>query len=149
MSNSLRGMIAGFVATLVLSGLMLIKGSMDLLPEVNIIRLLVSLGSIGTVAAWMDHFIVGTVVWGLLFAALDEVSQLPHWLKGIIFGIFAWLLAMALFMPLTKSGLFGWRIGIWASVVMLVYHLVYGAVLGVTYGLLTAWAPAKTPQPLR
>ena len=26
------------------------------------------------------------------------------------------------------------------------YHLVYGAVLGTTYGLLTAWVPVKQPE---
>lgn len=150
MSNSTKGMIAGFVATLVLSGLLLLKGSMNLVPELNIIRLLTNLGSIGTVAAWMDHFIVGVVVWGLLFGGYDAVASRPaHWLKGVIFGVFAWLLMMILFMPLAKAGLFGHRLGPMAAVVTLLYHLVYGAVLGTTYGLLTAWVPAKAPEGAR
>lgn len=144
MSNSMRGMIAGFIATLVLSALLLLKGSMGIAPELNIIRLLVSLGSIQEVAAWMDHFIVGVVVWGLLFGAYDAVAERPaHWLKGIIFGVFAWLMMMMVFMPLVKAGFFGSRIGIMAPVVTLIYHLVYGVVLGTTYGLLTAWIPVK------
>jgi Na+-transporting NADH:ubiquinone oxidoreductase subunit NqrB len=137
-------MLAGFVATLVLSALLMFKSSMDLAPHLNIIRLLTQLGSIGTVAAWMDHFIVGTLIWGLLFAAYDAVAVRPaHWLKGIIFGLFAWLLMMVVFMPLAKAGLFAHKLGIEALAVTLIYHLVYGAVLGVTYGLLTTWAPAK------
>jgi tetrahydromethanopterin S-methyltransferase subunit F len=147
MSNSMKGMIAGFVATLVLSGLLLLKSSMDLVPELNIIRLLVSLGSITVVQAWMDHFIVGVVVWGLLFGLYDSLATRPaHWLKGIIFGVFAWLVMMVVFMPLAKVGIFGSRIGPMAAAVTLAYHLVYGAVLGTTYGLLTAWAPAKAPE---
>ena len=147
MSNSLRGMIAGFVATLVLSGLLLLKSSMNLVPELNIIRLLVNLGSIETTAAWMDHFIVGVVVWGLLFSAYDGLAARPaHWLKGIIFGLFAWLMMMLVFMPLTQGGLFGYRIGPMAAVVTLFYNLVYGVVLGTTYGLLTAWLPAREPE---
>ncbi len=147
MSNSLKGMIAGFVATLVLSGLLLLKSTMDLVPELNIIRLLTSLGSIGTVAAWMDHFIVGVVVWGLLFGAYDAIASRPaYWLKGIIFGVFAWVVMMLVFMPLAKAGIFGSRIGPMAAAVTLIYHLVYGAVLGTTYGLLTQWAPAKEPE---
>lgn len=147
MSNQMKGMIAGFVATLVLSGLLLLKSTMNLVPELNIIRLLTNLGSIGTVAAWMDHFIVGVVVWGLLFGAYDALAERPgYWLKGIIFGIFAWLLMMMIFMPLAKAGLFGSRIGPMAAVVTLLYHLVYGIVLGTTYGLLTAWVPANEPK---
>ena len=150
MSNSLRGMLAGLVATLVLSGILVLKSKMGLWPELNIIRLLVNLGSIQTVAAWMDHFIVGVVVWGLLFGAFDAMwESRAYWLKGLIFGVFAWLLMMVLFMPLAKAGLFGTRIGPSAAVVTLGMHLVYGLVLGVTYGLLTAYYPAKTPRSRR
>jgi hypothetical protein len=39
MSNALKGMIAGFVATLVLSGLIVLNSTMDLVPQINIIRL--------------------------------------------------------------------------------------------------------------
>jgi len=95
----------------------------------------------------MDHFIVGVVVWGLLFGTYDGLARRPaHWLKGLIFGVFAWVVMMLVFMPLAKAGIFGYRIGPIAAGVTLIYHLVYGAVLGTTYGLLTAWAPAKEPE---
>jgi uncharacterized protein DUF6789 len=144
MSNSLRGMLAGLIATLVLSGILVLKSNMDLWPEVNIIRLLINLGSIQLVAAWMDHFIVGVVVWGLMFAGFDSMwESRAYWLKGLIFGVFAWLLMMVLFMPLAKAGWFGTRIGPNAAFVTLGMHLIYGLVLGVSYGLLTMWYPAK------
>ena len=147
MSNSMKGMLAGLVATLVLSGLLLLKGTMNLVPELSIISLLMSLGSITAVQAWMDHFIVGVVAWGLAFGAYDSLASRPaHWLKGIIFGVFAWVVMMVLFMPLAKAGVFGWKIGPIAAAVTLIYHLVYGAVLGTTYGLLSAWVPAKAPE---
>jgi hypothetical protein len=140
-------MLAGLIATLVLSGILILKGHLGLWPEVNFIRLLVNLGSIQLVAAWMDHFIVGVVVWGLLFGAFDALWENgAYWLKGLIFGVFAWLMMMVLFMPLAKAGLFGSRIGLEAPLVTLIYHLVYGAVLGATYGLLTAWVPVRTPE---
>src|SRR6266850_6198419 len=106
MSNTLRGMVAGFVATLVLGALLLLKGSLELWPELNIIRLLSTLGGISTAAAWMDHFIVGTVVWGLLFSLFDSVgSRSAHWLRGMVFGVFAWLMMMLLFMPAAGAGI--------------------------------------------
>ena len=144
MSNSLRGMLAGLVATLVLSGILILKGNLGLWPELNIIRLLTNLGSIQTVAAWMDHFIVGVVVWGLLFGAFDSMWENgAYWLKGLIFGVFAWLLMMILFMPLAKVGWFGTKIGPSATLVTLGMHLIYGLVLGLAYGLLTTYYPAK------
>src|SRR5262245_47903057 len=147
MSNSMKGMVAGLVATLVLSGLLLLKSTMDLMPEINIVRLLTVLGGITMVQAWMDHFIVGIVVWGLLFGVYDSLATRPaHWLKGIIFGVFAWLVMMLVFMPFAKAGIFGYRLGPTAAAVTLLYHLIYGAVLGTTYGLLTAWSPAKAPE---
>src|SRR5215510_7277455 len=148
MSNSLRGMLAGLIATLVLSGILVIKGNLGLWPELNIIRLLVNLGSIQTVAAWMDHFIVGVVVWGLMFSAFDAMwESRAYWLKGLIFGVFAWLLMMILFMPLAKAGRFGTRIGSSANYLTLGMHLIYGLVLGIAYGLLTAYYPAKASPP--
>ena len=94
----------------------------------------------------MDHFIVGTLVWGLLFGAFDAIYEKgAYWLKGVIFGVFAWLMMMVLFMPMAKAGFFGSKIGIEAPLVTLLYHLVYGVVLGITYGLLTVRAPLKTP----
>jgi hypothetical protein len=148
MSNSLRGMLAGLVATLVLSAVMLLKSSMGLWPELNLIRLLTNLGSIQTVAAWMDHFIVGVIVWGLMFGAFDALwESRAYWLKGLIFGVFAWLLMMIVFMPLAKTGFFGVKLGEAAIYVTLGYHLIYGLVLGLTYGGLTAWYPAKPDVP--
>ena len=144
MSNTLRGMIAGFVATLAVGALLLLNSTLDWWPQLDIIRLLSTLGSISPAAAWMDHFIVGTVVWGLLFAIFDAVGlNHPHWLRGAVFGVFAWLLMMVLFMPAAGAGLFGTKIGLEAPLVMLIMHLIYGVVLGATYGLLVVWAPAK------
>jgi hypothetical protein len=37
MSNALKGMVAGLVATLVLSGLMVINSATDLMPQIHII----------------------------------------------------------------------------------------------------------------
>jgi hypothetical protein len=147
MSNSLRGMIAGFVATLVLTVVIIIKNNMGLWPQLSLIQLLVNLGSITPVQAWMDHFIIGVVVWGLLFGAFDAMwENRIYWLKGLIFGLFAWVVMMILFMPLAKVGFFGVKVGASAIYVTLFYHLVYGLVLGVTYGILTAYFPAKAPE---
>jgi hypothetical protein len=63
--------------------------------------------------------------------------------KGLIFGGFAWLMMLVTFMPLAGAGFLGAKIGIPALTGLLFLHLVYGLVLGVTYGLLGNWAPVK------
>ncbi len=137
MSNNLKGMTAGLVATLVLTVVMSIKSSYGLWPEVNFIQLLVNLGSISVVQAWMDHFIIGIVVWGLAYSAVDALWEpAPHWLKGIVVGVGGWLLMMVAFMPLAKAGFFGMKLGPPGALVALGYHILYGLVLGLTYGLL-------------
>src|SRR6266436_7672374 len=144
MGNALKGMIAGFVATLILSGLMLLNSTMGLMPQINIVRMLANLGTLSTTAAWMDHFIVGVVIWGLLFAVYDGVATRPaHWLKGIIFGVFTWLMMMVTFMPLAGAGFFGAKVDISTHIGLLVLNLVFGAVLGVTYGFLGVVAPVR------
>ena len=63
--------------------------------------------------------------------------QLPgraYWLKGVIFGVGAWLLMMIAVMPMAGAGLFGANLGMMAPVMTLVLHIIFGAVLGGVYG---------------
>src|SRR6516225_8650641 len=82
MGNALKGMIAGFVATLILSGLMLLNSTMDLMPQINIIRMLANLATLSTTAAWMDHFIVGVMI---AITALVGLLIL-HLVYGVVLG---------------------------------------------------------------
>ena len=135
--NWLKGMVAGFIATVVLSALMLMKQRMGLVPQLNPIEMLTKMagGSMPAVG-WVPHFLIGTVVWGSLFPIFD--ARVPggiHWLNGILFGIGAWILMMVLVMPMAGAGFFGMALGVTAPIAALVLHVIYGAVLGGTYGL--------------
>jgi hypothetical protein len=144
MSNALKGMVAGLVATLVLCGLMVLNSATELMPQIHIIRWLTALGTLSVPSAWMDHFIVGVIVWGLLFAVYDGAASRPApWLKGIIFGVFTWLMMMVTFMPLAGAGFFGAKVDISTLIGLLVLNLIFGAVLGVTYDLLGVVAPVR------
>jgi hypothetical protein len=116
------------------------------MPQIDIVRLLTTLGTLTTASAWMDHFIVGTVVWGLLFAAVDATTTRPAlWVKGLIFGGFAWLMMLVTFMPLAGAGFLGSKIETTALAGLLFLHLIYGIALGATYGFLGVWVPVKAP----
>ncbi|MEA2988955.1 MAG: hypothetical protein QOG83_1666 [Alphaproteobacteria bacterium] len=150
MSNVVKGLIAGLVATLVLTGLMVLNGAFGLMPEINIIRWLTALGTLSVPSAWMDHFIVGVVIWGMLFAAYDSIASRPAlWIKGLIFGVFAWAMMMVSFMPLAGAGFFGAKIDNSALLGLLALHLVYGLVLATTYGFLGAMVPVRAPVTLQ
>ena len=125
---------------------MLLKVQLQLIPEQYSLIAMLSKIAGGTLSAWADHFIIGALVWGLVFPGLVSLlPNVPYWLNGLIFGVFAWLMAMVLFLPFVGAGLFGMKVGVVIPVIQLVQHLIYGIALGITFGLLTAWVPAKAP----
>lgn len=143
MNRYAAGVIAGFVATLVLSAMMIAKAAMGLMPDLNVIAMLTTMahqkmGMPATpVVGWMLHFFIGTIVWGLVFAALyNVIPGGKAWLKGILFGIAAWVLMMIGPMPMAGAGLFGINLGMAVSIMTLMLHVIFGLVLGVTYQFL-------------
>lgn len=139
MNIYMRSMIAGFVATVVLSLLMIMKGMMGVMPQLDVIAMLSQMsqdmmGLGGAGLAWLMHFMIGTVLWGILFALLYE--RLPGAgavTKGMSFGVLAWLLMMIMPMPMAGAGLFGLGLGMMAPVMTLVLHVIFGAVLGYVF----------------
>jgi len=137
--NVKAGLIAGFIATVALSIFMIAKGAMGLMPQLNPIEDIVHVAQVVTSLnlplpfGWVGHFFLGTVIWGLIYAALHASVPGAPVVKGLIFGALAWLAMMILFMPLAGHGLFALSLGPQAAVATLVLHLVYGAVLGVVY----------------
>ncbi|MDH1932827.1 DUF6789 family protein [Pseudomonas sp. GD03696] len=141
----IRSMMAGFAATVVLSLLMLMKGAMGLMPELNPIAMLTDMAhtKMGMPASpmvgWVAHFVIGTVLWGILFKLLH--SKLPGGtalVKGMSFSVLAWLMMMILPMPMAGAGLFGMKLGMMAPVMTLMMHLIWGAALGFVYSRLQA-----------
>jgi len=143
MGTTGKSMIAGFIATVVLSVFMVIKMKMGVMPDLNVIKMMTTMahGMLGTpavpIVGWVMHFMIGTVVWGVLFALIGK--SLPgggYVSKGLSFGVLAWVLMMVMVMPIAGAGFFGLSLGIMAPVMTLMLHLVYGAVLGGLYGKL-------------
>jgi hypothetical protein len=141
--NWLKGIAAGLVATVVLSALMLVKTMMGVMPELSPIKMISDMLGATPAIGWVMHFMIGTVLWGTLFAWLSQ--RLPfegHLLNGILFGIGAWLVMMIIMMPMVGAGFFGSHLGIMAPVMTLMLHVVYGFVLGGVYAL-------ERPDPTR
>ena len=88
MNNIVKGVIAGFEATVILSILMAMKLAMGLMPELNTISILSGMMHSGPAMSWIAHFMISAVICGGLFALL--APKLPGgrlWLKGVVFGI--------------------------------------------------------------
>ncbi len=131
--NIKAGIISGFVATLALSIIMVVKTKMGVMPELNAIKMLASMMGSSLIMGWIAHFLIGTLVWGILFALF--VNKLPGGVlvSAIIFSIGAWLLMMMGPMPMAGDGLFGLKLGMMAPVATLMLHVIWGVVLGLTY----------------
>lgn len=141
------GIEAGLFATLILSIIMAVKSSLNILPELNPIEILNSIIpykeqlNLKPTAGWAIHMFIGIVIWGSAYEKL--LSFLPtqnHLVKAISFSIAAWLLMMLAVMPLAGHGLFGIELGVEmkAAFITLLFHIIYGLFLGLSYQKLSS-----------
>lgn len=134
MSNNLRGIIAGLIATVVLSLLMVVKGMMGVMPDLNVIAMLASKLGGSMAIGWAAHFTIGAILYGLVFANLG--SMIPGGSdigRGVVLGVIGWLVMMVALMPMVGAGFFALNMGMMAAVATLVLHAIFGFVLGFTY----------------
>jgi len=136
MQNITAGVKAGFVATIVLSAMMLAKGMMGLMPGLDPIVMMSAMMGAPAIMGWVAHFMIGSLAWGIGFAVLyDFVPGNSAVAKGISWGVGAWLAMMIAVMPMAGAGFFGMSLGVMAPMMTLVMHLVFGIVLGAVYAM--------------
>ena len=119
------GMVAGFVATLILS---VLHGPLTLVTE--------AVGVHAPVAGLLFHFFVGTLLWGGAFGFLHDFLRGPSWVRGAVFATAVALIVLFAVAPVTGAGLFCLKLGLFAPIVVVLFHLTYGAILGAVYGKL-------------
>ena len=133
-----KGIVAGFVATVVLSAMMLMKHSMGLMPELDPIAMITAIaGASSPAVGWIGHFAIGSIFWGVGFAIVSPYLPGPSWSRGVIFAAGAWVMMMTVVMPMAGYGLFGFGLGTMTPVATLVLHAIFGLVLGGVYGVLS------------
>lgn len=120
-----RGFIAGFLATLILS--------VALDPIATLARMV---DAPPPAFGWLLHFVVGSLIWGAGFALVRPMLRGPFWMRGIEFGVVAWLIVMATVLAASARGMLHLGSGLTGPLAVLTVHLVYGALLGGIYGLL-------------
>lgn len=134
MNNYVRGILAGFIATIVLSALMFMKGKMGMMPELDIIAMLASKMGGDAMMGWIAHFMIGSLGYGLAFAVIGDKLPGGNFVgKGIVLGIIGWLVMMIVMMPMMGGQMFLMNMGIMAPMMTLILHIIFGAVLGFSY----------------
>jgi len=138
MNTYIAGVAAGVIATVVLSALMMLKGMMGMMPDLDVIGMLSGMMGAAAAIGWIAHFVIGAV-YGLIFAGVfGTVDMGGAVLRGIGLGIVGWLVMMIVLMPMVGGGLFGLSMpsGMMVPVATLILHVIFGVVFGVTYAAL-------------
>jgi uncharacterized membrane protein YagU involved in acid resistance len=78
-------------------------------------------------AGWMAHLMIGVIL-AIGYAVVASKLPGPAPMRGAIFGLAPWLMAMVVVMPMMGMGMFAGWMG------SLIGHMVYGAVVGGIYG---------------
>ena len=107
-----KGLVAGFIATLVLSMMMVIKSMIGLMPQLDVIAMLSGMLGVSAVVAWIVHFVIGTVGYGFAISLLSRAQA-------------------------KSAAVLGLMLGIMAPIMTLMLHLIFGAVLGWVYDKMT------------
>jgi len=137
-----NGLIGGFVGSAVLAVMFVLKGMMGIVPQMDIISMLSMMMGTSAAMGWVAHFMIGTVVWGGVFALANNLipggSQTG---KGVVLGLVAWLMMMVAVMPMAGGGFFGMNFGMMGFAMPLVLHIIFGAALGFVAAYLSEGEP--------
>jgi uncharacterized membrane protein YagU involved in acid resistance len=138
--NLSRAAIAGLLGTAAMTALLLVEPSIGL-PKIAMGQVLsTSLGlttahlSIGPALGWALHFLIGMALAVIYAAAFDRRLPGPAVVRGMIYGALVFVVAQVVFMPLVGGGIFS-RGDSELLAGSLLGHLLYGGVIGWTYGV--------------
>lgn len=158
LSGAVLGIAAGVSATSVLSICMAIKNAANISPFANAIQALVKVSVLWLGApmvpwvGWLEHYFIGTVLWGITFGVIAVLAGRRSWLEnaalGFGFSTVAWVAMMTMSIPAAGAGFFGARIGWSLPITALVLHWIWGVSLGLFYRFYADRLPRLTHQRL-
>jgi uncharacterized membrane protein YagU involved in acid resistance len=138
--NVTRAAVAGLLGTAAMTALLLVEPSIGL-PKIAMGQVLSSsLGlttahlSIGPALGWVLHFLIGMALAVIYAAAFDRRLPGSAVVRGMLYGALVFVVAQVVFMPLVGGGIFS-RGDSELIAGSLLGHLLYGGVIGWTYGV--------------
>ncbi|WP_352257895.1 DUF6789 family protein [Psychrobacter sp. TB55-MNA-CIBAN-0194] len=136
MNKYIAGIIAGFIATIVMSLLLMFKSMMGLMPDFDIIAMIASKMGGSKAIALVAHFMIGSIGYGIGIALASGNNLHRNFVGlGIGIGFVGWLVMMVAVMPIMGKAMFGLDMpsGVMIPIATLMLHIVFGVVLGKAY----------------
>lgn len=131
-----KGGLAGLLASIVTSLVMLIKREVGFYQDLNPIEMLAnSLHFPQVIYAWYLHYLLG-IIYGIVFSILYYRIPGDERFRGIVFATCIWFIMMISVMPISGMGVFAMNIGSNFAMFTFIMHLVYGIFVGIIYGWL-------------
>ena len=133
-----KGVVSGFVATVVMSALMLSLAMALAIPWIDLVDSLAALSGGGRPLGWALHFGIGALLAGGLFPVVrDRLPGRHGWQKSLVFGLTLWPLSYGLL--ILVSGPLGLSMaevvrGLSATCAM---SLAFGSTLGASFAGMT------------
>jgi len=129
----IRALAGGFLATVVFTLFGLFVAPNVIGQQMDVAALMAPMLGGSHTAGVIAHFVAGTVVFPIAYLILGiRYLPGPAWLRGAIFMIPVYLVAMAVMMPILGQGFFFGSLP--KAMVALVGHVVFGLVMGAIIG---------------
>jgi hypothetical protein len=129
----IRALAGGFVGTLVFTLMGLFVAPNVIGQPMDVAALMAPMLGGSHTAGVIAHFVTGTIVFPIAYLLLGiRILPGPAWLRGVLFLIPLYLVAMAVVMPILGQGFFFGSPP--KAMVALMGHVVFGLVMGATIG---------------
>lgn len=129
--NWIRAVLAGLLGTGAMTAVGLWVAPAMGMPRMNPAAALAGAMGGSALLGWLGHLMIGIVL-ALVYAAVAPRLPGAPWMRGTLYGLAPWLLAQLAVMPMMGMPVFSGSAA--TAIGSLIGHLVYGAVLGTTYG---------------
>lgn len=131
--KNLFSLLAGFIGTVAMTAVIMVAPMMGM-PKMSPPEMLASMLKVPSLVGWIMHFMIGGVfAFGYAKFIEAPLGTRAPWLKGIIFGVLAFVFAqvmmalMRMMLPMPEGEMLPMMMG------SLFGHIVFGVVTGLAY----------------
>lgn len=127
-----KAIAGGFLGTILLTLMTRFVAPVVTGQKMDMAEKLGGMTGMGKVAGVIMHFLIGSVIFGLIYAlVLFRILPGRPWQKGVLAGVIFWLALEVLTMPMIGGGFFSSQVGGMKVVIAALFaHLIYGITLG-------------------